>query len=283
MVGLGNMGTPMSSKLLEAGYQVVGFDLSSEAKNRLTHAGGISCDTVTGVADCDVIILMLPSSEVVEAVLLKQGLAEVLAEGTVLVDMSSSRPMKTQEFAAILAAKGITLIDAPVSGGVKGAQSGRLSVMAGGDGGVVDALRPVLEVFGTVTHTGGVGSGHALKALNNLLSAVHLYATSEAMLTGIEYGLDPEVMLAVINKSSGRSGSTENKWPNFVLPETYNSGFSARLMFKDMRIAVDLSHQLGMSSDLGDKAVALWEAAVENLPEAADHTEIARWLKASLD
>jgi 3-hydroxyisobutyrate dehydrogenase len=118
-----------------------------------------------------------------------------------------------------------------------------------------------------------------VKALNNLMSATHLLVTSEAILAGERFGLDPATMLAIFNASSGRSGSTENKWPNFILPGTYTSGFGLRLMLKDMRIAVGLSEQLGMPSRLGAEAVALWADAAEALPPGADHTEIARWLR----
>jgi 3-hydroxyisobutyrate dehydrogenase len=122
-----------------------------------------------------------------------------------------------------------------------------------------------------------VGSGHALKALNNLLSATHLLATSEAMVAGQEFGLDPNTMLEVFNSSSGRSGSTENKWPNFVLPGSYDSGFGLGLMLKDMRIATQLAADINQPSVLGSYAVELWAKAAAELDAAADHTEIARW------
>jgi 3-hydroxyisobutyrate dehydrogenase len=144
---------------------------------------------------------------------------------------------------------------------------------------VLDRLAPVLGALGTVTRAGEVGAGHAIKALNNLLSATHLLATSEALIAGERFGLDPEVMLAIINSSSGRSGSTENKWPNFVLSEKYDSGFGLRLMLKDMRIAVALAEQVGTPDALSSGAVALWTQAAEALPATADHTEVARWVR----
>jgi 3-hydroxyisobutyrate dehydrogenase len=138
-------------------------------------------------------------------------------------------------------------------------------------------LADVLAVLGRVRHTGAVGSGHALKALNNLLSATHLLATSEAMVAGQEFGLDPATMLEVFNTSSGRSGSTENKWPNFVLPGGYDSGFGLGLMLKDMKIATDLASAIGRPGRLGSRAVDLWTEARGQLDPGADHTEIARW------
>jgi 3-hydroxyisobutyrate dehydrogenase len=134
--------------------------------------------------------------------------------------------------------------------------------------------------MGRVVHAGPLGSGDAVKALNNLLSATHLWVTSEAMLVGERFGIDPEVMLSVFNGSSGRSGSTDNKWPNFILPGTYDSGFALRLMLKDMRIATDLARSTGLPSRLGEDAVRLWAEAAGELPASADHTEVARYLAA---
>jgi len=158
-------------------------------------------------------------------------------------------------------------------------------LMLGGPASVLDRLRPVLEVLGSqVMHAGDiVGAGHAVKALNNLMSAAHLLASSEALLAGRQFGLDPEVMLSIVNSSSGRSGSTQLKWPKYILPETYDSDFGLRLMLKDMRIALQLAQEAGVPAPLGQAAAAAWAAAAEDLPPAADHTEIARWLAARIE
>ena len=193
--------------------------------------------------------------------------------------MSSSDPLRTRALATSLEDGGFRMIDAPVSGGVVGAEHGKLTIMVGGAATDVDAARPYLEQLGRVVHAGTIGSGHAVKALNNLLSATHLWATTEAILAGQHFGVDTEVMLSIFNSSSGRSGSTENKWPNFILPGTFNSGFGLRLMIKDMSIAVDLAKQVGAPSVLGSDALALWRRAAGDLPVTADHTEIARWLE----
>lgn len=279
-VGLGNMGTPMAGRLIDAGYRVLAFDLSESARARVVNAGGVDAPNLAAVArSADAIILMLPDSRVVSSVLTDAGLAETLAVGTIVVDMSSSEPLRTRELAAELKTRGVHMIDAPVSGGVAGAIAGKLTIMIGGSDDDVEQMRPVFEKLGRPLHAGPVGSGHAVKALNNLLSATHLWATSEAIEAGRRFGLDPEVMLAIFNLSSGRSGSTENKWPNFVIPETYNSGFGLRLMLKDMRIAVQLAEQSGASNELGVSVVELWAHAATELPPQADHTEIARWLR----
>jgi 3-hydroxyisobutyrate dehydrogenase-like beta-hydroxyacid dehydrogenase/alkylhydroperoxidase/carboxymuconolactone decarboxylase family protein YurZ len=285
-VGLGNMGLPMAGRLVEAGYQVRGFDVSESARTAFGERGGAAAPSAAAAADgADVVILMLPDSNVVEAVAKDPSFVAAVggsADGAgspVVVDMSSSEPERTRQLAAFLRDRGVTLVDAPVSGGVKGAVSGKLAVMVGGTDDDVREILDVLTHLGTIYRAGPVGAGHAVKALNNLMSATHLLVSSEAIMAGQRFGLDPDVMLAIFNASSGRSGSTENKWPNFILPETYNSGFGLRLMLKDMRIATGLAEQLNLPSRLGEQAVALWAQAAQALPPAADHTEIARWLR----
>jgi 3-hydroxyisobutyrate dehydrogenase len=171
------------------------------------------------------------------------------------------------------------LIDAPVSGGVAGARAGSLTVMVGGSEQAFSTVRPMLEAIGSrVMRAGDVGAGHAVKALNNLMSAAHLIVSSEALIAGRRFGLDPAIMLEIINGSSGRSGSTENKWPNYVLTEKYDAGFSIRLMVKDMKLALAIERATGTPAAVSEAAVAAWEAAAGDLPPDVDHTEIARWL-----
>lgn len=280
-VGLGNMGSPMAARLVSAGYDVAGADLAPAARTALTDAGGRAFENVVdAVQDAQIVILMLPNSDVVESVLLGQPTMSRVAADAVVVDMSSSEPLRTRKLAETLRTDfNVGLIDAPVSGGVKGAVNGTLTIMTGGTQEQVELVSECLTHLGTVRHTGPVGSGHAIKAFNNLLSATHLLVTSEALLAGERFGLDMEIMLEVINSSSGRSGSTENKWPNFILTESYNSGFGLQLMLKDMKIATNLAAQLGLPSLLGEDSARLWEKAAKALPAGADHTEIARWLR----
>ena len=220
---------------------------------------------------------MLPNSDAVEAVLVEAGALDALASGKVVVDMGSSEPMRTRRLAAEAVGRGVTVMDAPVSGGVRAATAGTLTIMVGGDTTTVARVRPILDELGSrVVHVGDAGAGHAVKALNNLMSAAHLLATSEAMRTAEAFGLDLAVVLDVVNTSSGRSGSTENKWPNFVLPGTYDSGFALDLMVKDMAIAVALADAAGVDATLGRRALELWRDAAATLPAGADHTEIAR-------
>lgn len=281
LVGLGRMGVPMGRHLREHlaadGGRLVGHDLSPAAVAAASAAGiDVVDDLAAAVAEADVLILMLPSSRHVETVL-RGPAGAALRDGSVVVDMGSSEPLSTRALADELAQRGVAMVDAPVSGGVVGAEAATLTVMAGGDAAVLDRVEPLLAATGKVTRTGATGSGHALKALNNLLSATTLLISSEALQVGRRFGLDDDVMLAVINSSTGRSWSTEFKWPRFVVPESYDSGFAMALLVKDMRIATSLAEELGLPAELGEASLARWAAALEALGDTADHTEIARY------
>jgi 3-hydroxyisobutyrate dehydrogenase len=279
-VGLGRMGAPMSARLVDAGYTVIGYDLSEDARRRAAALGvRVTHDLPEVASGAHALILMLPDSDAVAEVLGDSAMLNKIEPGTIVVDMSSSEPMRTKELATCLQKLGIKMIDAPVSGGVSGASKGTLTVMVGAEETDLAQMEDLLSTFGRVVRAGSVGAGHAVKALNNLLSATHLWATSEAMLAGERFGIDPRVMLSVFNSSSGRSGSTENKWPNFILPRTFNSGFGLRLMVKDMNIAVGLAEQVGAPVELGSRALALWNQAAAGLQPEADHTEVAIWLE----
>jgi 3-hydroxyisobutyrate dehydrogenase len=297
-VGLGNMGIPMTRRLVAAGHRVRGFDTSAEAMLAFADTGSSDAGGgVTAVAEigavgvgADAVILMLPDSDIVERVLLGRlasepdpatggGLLASLPAGATVIDMSSSDPARTQALAALTAAAGVTLIDAPVSGGVAGAQAGTLAVMVGGPAEAFERFQPVLGAIGSrVVHAGDTGAGHAVKALNNLMSAANLLVASEALVAGRRFGLDPAVMLEVINAASGRSPATENKWPNFVLTEKYDAGFAMRLMVKDIKLALGIERATGVTAMASEAVAAAWEAALADLPAGADHTAIARWL-----
>jgi 3-hydroxyisobutyrate dehydrogenase len=279
-VGLGHMGAPMSRRLLASGFEVVGFDVSGTATRCVAVDGvQVAGDLAEVARRCTAVVVMLPHSDVVEEVLLDGELLATMAAGSMVIDMGSSAPRRTQYLAQRAYEYGHTLVDAPVSGGVAAAETGTLTAMLGGDPTAVERARRIVEVLASrVFHAGEVGAGHAVKALNNLMSATHLMVTSEALIAARAFGLDPRLALDVINESSGRSGSTQNKWPNFILPGTFDSGFSLRLMLKDMRTALDLVHSAGASAPLSESSVALWARAAEELPPAADHTEIARWI-----
>lgn len=280
-IGLGKMGGPMATLLARAGHAVRGYDADPGAARELAGEGVEPVGTVAEAAAADCVILMLPTSAVVRQVLHEEGGLAALPEGAIAIDMGSSEPLETQRLAAEAAERGAVLIDAPVSGGTARARNGTLTVMAGGPEDAFGAVEPVLGVLGEkVRHVGPVGAGHTLKALNNLLSATSMLASSEALTIARRFGLDPEVALEVINASSGRSGSTELKLPEYVLPGTYDSGFSLALMVKDVGIAVGLGESLGAAPRLGAATAGLWNEAASELAADADHTEIARWVEA---
>lgn len=292
-VGLGRMGLPMASRLAAAGFEVRGFDVAEPARAAFKRAAGASSsgasssgasDTLAGAADgADAVVLMLPDSKVIAAVTRDQGLLSAMRSETLLIDMSSAEPAKTGELADAAGARGISVVGAPVSGGVRGAADGTLTIMAGGAAHNVRRARPVLDVLGgRVLHVGEApGAGHALKALNNLLVAVTMLATSEAMLAGQRFGLDPAMMLDVINTSTGRSFASERDWPDYVLTRGYDSGFAMRLLVKDALIGLGIERSAGTGSALAETAVELWRRAAGWLPAAADHTEIVRWLEST--
>jgi 3-hydroxyisobutyrate dehydrogenase len=268
----------MARLLVEDGHDVRGYDTSDAARERFEQ----SVASIGAAADsAEVVILMLPSSAVVEQVLLGDGLLDAVPANTLVVDMGSSEPTSTRRLAETAAARNLQLIDAPVSGGVRKAVDGTLTIMAGGPPEHFERARPLLEVLGgSVLHVGPVGAGHALKALNNLLSATTLLASTEAMVVGREFGLDPQTMLDVINGSTGRSWSTEFKLPEYVLTGRYDSAFGLGLMVKDLGIAVGLADATGSPLRLGRLTAEIWAEAGDALPDDADHTELSRWLGA---
>jgi 3-hydroxyisobutyrate dehydrogenase len=280
------MGLPMAGRLADAGYDVRAWDTSEAARSEFEARAGrpAVAELTAAVRDTSAVVLMLPDSVVVRQVVLEDGLLDALPPAGLVVDMSSSQPTETRALAAETASRGARYVDAPVSGGVRGAEAGTLTIMAGGADSDVTACAPLFEVLGAKTvHAGPVGAGDALKALNNLLSATTLLITCEAVLVARRFGLDPAVVVEAINGSTGRSYSTDVKLPDYVLPQTYDSGFGLRLMAKDLQIALALASATETPLPLGAVTAELWQRAAEELDEDADHTEVARWLESLLE
>lgn len=284
LIGLGAMGIPMAARLRGAGFTVRGVDPSPAARaafaEKVGPAFADAAASAEGPEAISAVITMLPNGKIVrEALLGAAGIAAHLPKGALIIDMSSSAPTDTVALAADLAARGFALVDAPVSGGVKRAVDGSLAVMAGGDSANVARAMPLFEAMGKATFpTGPIGSGHAMKALNNYVSAAGLIAAAEALLVGEKFGLKPDTIIDVLNASTGRNNSTEAKMKQFVISQSFASGFALALMAKDLRIAADLAKHL----DLGIPQIAsvadIWAEAQEELREGADHTEIYRFL-----
>jgi 3-hydroxyisobutyrate dehydrogenase len=280
VVGLGNMGRPMAACLARAGYQVTGFDIVPAARERFAGEGGHAAnDAGAAVADAEVVITLLPDGKAVRDAIAM--LRPHLKPGAILIDMSSSAPLGTRALGEELIAAGFGFIDAPVSGGVKRAIDGTLAIMVGGAADTIEHAEPVLAAMGkTIFRTGRLGSGHAMKALNNYVSAAGLVAAVEALAIGAQFGLEPAIMVDVLNASTGRNNSTENKLKQFVIPATFNTGFSLALMAKDIRTANELAHALGVTTPLADEITRLWSSAEQTASSGADHTEIGRFLAA---
>jgi len=283
-VGLGNMGRPMVENLLKAGFELAVADADPG------HLAGLGMRALLPASlgelgrMSDIVVAMLPDGKIVRKVLLgdaggNDGVLAGLKAGSLVIDMSSSAPVGTRALGAELAARGIALVDAPVSGGVKRAVDGTLAIMVGGEAADIERCRPLLAAMGRdIFPTGPLGSGHAMKALNNYVSAAGLAAAAEAVLVGERFGLDPGVMVDILNASTGRNNATENKFKQFILPKRYTAGFTMGLMAKDLRTALETAEATATPAPLAAACIALWNAAEAKLGGAADHTEIARYL-----
>lgn len=278
-IGLGEMGGRMARLLLSRGRRLVVHDTRPEAMERLAQLGAEPCSSPAGVADrAPTVMLSLPTPEVARAVATGAG---GVIEGSAVrtcIDLSTTGPAVAREIAGELAARGIELIDAPVSGGVKGAEEGTLTVMAACSAtGLAGAGELLEELAGHVFHVGAEpGMGQLAKVLNNLLSATALAATAEALALGVKRGLDAQMLLDVLNASSGRNSATAQKFPEAVLPRTFDFGFALALMNKDVQICLAEAQRSGVPMELGRAVAAEWERASRELAEGADCTEIVK-------
>jgi 3-hydroxyisobutyrate dehydrogenase len=280
-VGVGNMGWPMAACLVKAGFTVHVNDSRREvANNFVQQIGGHAPDTLRQLgAASDVVITMLPTSVIVEQVLMggDDNVVAGMKPGTVVIEMSSGVPSVTQLLAERVSELGSQLIDAPVSGGVPRAKTGELAIMVGGDSAIIDSVMPVLSAMGTtVLRTGAVGSGQAMKALNNLVSSGGFLIGIEALLIGQRFGLDPAVMVDVLNAATGMNNSTQKKFKQFVLSRKFNAGFTMGLMAKDLSIALQVARETGTPSPLSALTKEMVAAAQAMFGSDADHTEMAK-------
>jgi 3-hydroxyisobutyrate dehydrogenase len=285
-IGLGMMGFPMASLLHKAGHALTVLDAVPATLDRFAseHPGASAAAGLEAFAVADVVITMLPNSDIVDAVVLGQsgqsGLINILQPGVTVIDMSSSQPLRSKALAEQLKKMKLSFLDAPVSGGVKRAVDGSLSIMVGGEKAQFDAYQALFLHMGKViTHVGSAGAGHAVKALNNYVSAAGLVAAAEALLVGQKFGLDPDIMTDVFNNSTGKNNTTEHKVKSFMLSGKFNSGFSLQLMAKDLGIAMNLGESMGWQMLLGKEVLNLWSSAASTLDKSADHTEMYRYLK----
>jgi 3-hydroxyisobutyrate dehydrogenase len=272
-IGLGAMGQPMSRRLLEAGFPLAVYDLRAEAVEALVKIGAEAASSAKEVAEkCRKVITIVPNSEAVEKVVWgPEGLLEGAKDGDLLIEMTSAYPPSTLKVHQALSAKGLSMIDAPVSGGVVGAVAGTLSIMVGGEEAIFEASRPILSIVGkNLFYMGAIGSGHAVKAINNFLSATSLAA---------KLGLSPQRVVEVLQVSTGRSYSTELKVPKFVLPRTFNSGFAMDLMYKDIDTVTRMAREYKIPMFLANMVQQIYGYAMAQGGGKGDHTAIFSYLE----
>ena len=280
-VGLGAMGWPMAANLVKAGVKVQVADSRAEQVSKFAkEIGGQPAPSLRALGETsDVVVTMLPTSRIVADVLFeKDGVAVGLRPGALVIDMSSGVPTETSAIAGRLARSDIRMIDAPVSGGVKKAVTGELAIMVGGDKQVTEEATPILRAMGkSIIWAGPAGCGQAMKALNNLVSAGGLLIAVEALLVGKKFGLEPGVMVDILNASTGMNNSTQVKLKPFVLSGTFASGFALDLMVKDIGIALDVAKDLDVDVPFSALCRQIWSAARADLGAGHDHTEVARF------
>ena len=268
-IGLGNMGGPMAANLLAAGFTVRVFDLSAAARDALAAQGAGVAESAQGAAkDADFVISMLPAGQHVAGLYLgEDGLLAALDSNATVLDCSTIDAPTARRIGAAAAAGGIGFLDAPVSGGVAAARAGTLAFMCGGDDAVFAAAQPVLEVMGRASfHAGPAGAGQVAKACNNMLLAIHMLGTCEALAMGEQHGLDPARLSEIMLASSGRNWSLEvyNPWPGVqedsAASDDYRPGFMVDLMAKDLGLALEAARAAGVDNRMGQLAAELYGA-----------------------
>ncbi len=277
VVGLGNMGRGMALSLKRGGHQVLGTD-ASEATRAALAAEGIAVhpDVAALCREAELVILSLPTADIVEAVVTgENGILANARPGLLVVDTSTSHPDTTRRLAKLLADAGVALIDAPVSGGPKGAITGTMTMVIGGSEADVARAEPILEAISAKrVHVGAVGAGHVTKIINNLLCAAHLLTAAEAVKIARSAGVDAERMLEGINAGSGRSGVTQVNFPTWVLNGAFDSGFTMKLMRKDVRLGAQLVGELGLDLPLAAEAAKLWAGSADTIADGEDFNRI---------
>lgn len=279
-IGLGMMGRPMAERLISGGFDVRVTDTNADLASEF---GASWRETaIEAITEAHVVITMLPNGKIVRQVV--ESFASSLKPGAIVVDCSSSDAGGTVELGAFLASRDVTLVDAPVSGGVPLARDGNLTLMVGGaNEETFAAIQPILECMGArIVRVGTLGAGHAAKAINMAIAACTLAATCEGLAMGGRFGIDPAVLLEVINSSTGRSAVGETVIKNHVLTESYAQGFALALMAKDVATADLMRDHLGLTLPMLQKTHGQWQAALADLGTAADFSEFNKFVVSQL-
>jgi 3-hydroxyisobutyrate dehydrogenase len=276
-VGIGNMGWPMAANLVKAGYDVTVCDAVPGRSGKFADelGGSAAASPAEAAKGADAVVIIVPTSKQVADVAAQ--IAPALAKGALVIDMTSGQPAKTREIAAMLAEKGIAMIDAPVSGGVPRAKSGELAIMLGGEDALLDWAEPVLKAMGTSLYRcGGIGAGQAMKALNNLVSAGGFLMGIEALLIGQRFGLDAGTMVDVLNASSGMTNSSQKKFKQYVLSRRFDDGFGLELMVKDLGIALEVGRDTNTPTPFSALCREMWASALTALGPGHNHTAMTQ-------
>ncbi len=277
-IGVGRMGSPMATRLLSAGRRLCVFDRDEQAVESLLRHGALRAGSPAEVASlAETVFLSLPTPDVVQAVALGEGGVIEGSRVRRVVDLSTTGPRVARVVAQGLGQRGIAYVDAPVSGGVAGARNGTLAVMVSCARAVFAEVEPVLRTFGKVFFVGeGAGQAQTMKLANNLLAAAALAVSSEAIVMGVKAGLDPKLMIEVINAGSGRNSATQDKFPRAVLPRTFDFGFATGLSYKDVRLCVDEAEALGVPMIVGSAVRQLLAVTNARYGSDSDFTSIVR-------
>ena len=273
VIGLGNMGMAMLRRLIATGHQPRAWDLDPAKRDAARDAGA---EIGANIADNlgEFTLFSLPHDAAVAAVL--QEALPALAQGAVIIDTSTLSPSAVRGFAEQATASGIFYLDAPVSGGPAGAGAGSMAMMVGGDVAALERATPILQqLTARLLHIGPSGAGQVAKLVNNLLVASHLVTAGEALRLGAAAGVAPEALLPVLNGASGRSAVTEVNWPRWIIPGTFDSGFSAGLMRKDVGLALELARELNVPLEATGRAAKLWQELRDAVPDGADFNRLS--------
>jgi len=277
-IGVGRMGSRMSRRLIAAGHKLVVYDADPRALQQAATNGASAAHSPADIASqADIVLASLPTPEVVKTVALASNGIVAGSKAKIFIDLSTTGPRVAGEVAKGLGEKGIVAVDAPVSGGPSGAENGTLAVMVSGPKQLANELTPILDVIGKVFWVGErPGLGQTMKLCNNLLSAAAITITSEALVMGTKAGLDPAVMLDVINAGSGRNTATADKFPRCVLPRKFDFGFSTDLLYKDVRLCLEEGERLGVPMMVGNSVRQLIGIAKALKGPSSDITEIVQ-------
>ena len=281
-IGIGNMGRPMSINLLRAGYELAVYDIRAEAMEPPVQLGAIAAGSPKEVAQTsDIVLTSLPTPGALEEVVLgAEGVLEGARKGSILIDTSTVSPSTIKKIWAEAKGRGVMVLEAPVSGGVIGAEAGTLTVIVGGDRPVYEMCHEILRVIGeNIYHVGDVGSGNTVKLVNNLISLVNVAVLSEGLVLGVKAGVDPETLHDVIKVSSGRSYALEVKFPRYISKGEFTPGFPLELSCKDLGLALDLGREIGVPLSVTSMAQQIYEKARARGIGRLDHTAVITLLE----